>query len=969
MRSTTIRVALLAFAASIASGHLLPAQQTVNNASIEGSVADSTGAALAGARIVAHNDTTGIDTGIFASATGRFHLPYLVPGNYRITVSAVTFASRTQPIELSAGETLRLSVTLLPEAASTSVTTQTTYATAINTSTQIASTITPAETDQLPFVSRNFLDLALLAPGVSETNTAATQLFAETSAVPGQGLSVDSQRNFSNSFLIDGVSANDDAAGLVQTALPLDSISELQVVTSGGQAEFGRALGGYFNFITRSGGDRFHGTAYGYLRNQRLDAANALTHTVPARTQAIFGGSVGGPIVKDRAFFFLNAEQRNLNQNGVLTIAGSNASLINAQLTSVAYPGQLLAIVPNSSTTLYPNPVHATNLFTRVDDQLSPHDSLSARYSLYHVASQNSRGAGGLSYTSAAAALYDFDQTLAVSNIATLTSKTVNETRGQWVRSLLDAPVNDPIGPAVSISGVATFGTLSASPTARYATVYEVVDNLSHQLNTHSLRLGTDILFNDLTITYPQSIRGNYAFSSLASFLAGRYSTFTQSFGNPTVHQLNPNLGVYAQDEWQTTPSLTINAGLRYDLQFLRSVFLDTDNLSPRIGLAWTPFTNKRTVVRASYGLFYDRVPLRALSNALESNGNSTTLNDNTFVTLALSYGQSGAPAFPAVGSGYSALNLPPNLRVSLSTMDPHLQNAYAQQASLEVEQQLTSSTTLDLNYQHLSSDHLLISINQNTPTCLASVDAINLCRPDAALGNVKQYSAAAASAYDGLQLSLIQHPVAWGSFRLSYAWSHALNDVSEFFFSAPINNFNIREDWGRSDDDQRHRLSFNAIAHTSLDIPHSARERFTNGWQLSGILQYDSALPFNILTGTNTIQTTSQRPCAPPYSLTANNGVNPCTEALPGTIIARNTGIGFDYVNLNTRLNRTLLLKESMRLDLSAEVFNALNHRNNEVPNATFGTAPFPSETPFTGAPTAVADPRSIQLAARLSF
>jgi hypothetical protein len=969
MQSTRIRAALLAFAASFACSCLLHAQQTVNNASVEGFVADPTGAALAGARIVAHNAITGIDSAVLASGTGRFHLPYLAPGAYKITASAATFASRTQPIELNAGEVLRLSITLPPEAASISVTAQASYATAINTSTQIASTISPTETSQLPYVSRNFLDLALLAPGVSATNTAATQLFAETSAVPGQGLSVDSQRNFSNSFLIDGVSANDDAAGLVQTALPLDSISELQVVTSGGQAEFGRALGGYFNFVTRSGGDHFHGTAYGYLRNQRLDAANALTHTVPARTQAIFGGSLGGPIVRDRAFFFFNAEQRNLNQNGILTITGSNASQINSRLTATSYPGQPLAIAPTSTTTLYPNPVHATNFFTRFDDQLTPHDSLSARYSLYHVNSRNSRGAGGLSYTSAAAALYDLDQAIEVSNIATLTSNTVNETRGQWVRSTLDAPVNDPIGPAVSISGTASFGTLSSSPTARYDTLYEVVDNLSHQLNNHSLRVGADFLFNDLAITYPQSIRGNYAFPSLSNFLSGRYTTFTQSFGNPTVHQLNPNFGIYAQDEWQATSSLTLNAGLRYDLQFLRGISLDTDNLSPRVGLAWTPFTNKRTVVRASYGLFYDRVPLRALSNALESNQNSTTLNSNTFVTLALSFGQSGAPAFPAIASGYNALNLPANLRVSLTTMDPHMQNAYAQQAAFELEQRLTASTTLDLNYQHLRGDRLLISVNQNTPSCLASVDPINLCRPDPDLGNVRQYSAEAASAYDGLQLSLVQHPVSWGSLRLSYSWSHALDDVSEFFFSAPINNSNIHEDWGRSDDDQRHRLTLNAIAHSSPSAPHGMRENFTHGWQLSGILQYDSAPPFNILTGTNTIQTTAQRPCALPYTLTANGGVNPCTEALTGAIIGRNAGTGFDYFNLNARLNRTLFLKESLHIDLSAEAFNAFNHRNNEVPNATFGTAPFPPGSHFTGVPTAVADPRSFQLAARLSF
>ena len=146
-------------------------------------------------------------------------------------------------------------------------------------------------------------------------------------------------------------------------------------------------------------------------------------------------------------------------------------------------------------------------------------------------------------------------------------------------------------------------------------------------------------------------------------------------------------------------------------------------------------------------------------------------------------------------------------------------------------------------------------------------------------------------------------------------------------------------------------------------------RENLTHGWQLSGILQYDSAPPFNIVTGTNTVQTTAQRPCALPYSLTANGGVNPCTEALPGAIIGRNAGTGFDYFNFNARLNRTVFLKESVHLDVAAEAFNALNHRNNEVPNAVFGTAPFPPGSRFTGAPTAVADPRSIQLAARLSF
>ena len=133
------------------------------------------------------------------------------------------------------------------------------------------------EVQNLPLNGRNFLDIALVIPGVSPTNTASNQLFAETSAVPGQGLSVSSQRNFSNSFIVDGVSANDDAAGLSGLFYGLDVVQEFQVVTSGGQAEFGRALGGYMTVVTKSGTNTLHGDLYGYFRNQRFNSANALS--------------------------------------------------------------------------------------------------------------------------------------------------------------------------------------------------------------------------------------------------------------------------------------------------------------------------------------------------------------------------------------------------------------------------------------------------------------------------------------------------------------------------------------------------------------------------------------------------------------------------------------------------------------------------------------------------------------------
>ena len=364
----------------------------------------------------------------------------------------------------------------------------------------------------------------------------------------GQGLSINSQRNFSNSFILDGLSANDDAAGLVQTSFALDSIAEVQVVTSGGQAEYGRALGGYLNFVSRSGTKQLHGSLYGYLRNQRLNAANALSGTTLPLTQAQYGASLGGPVRNDRLFYFANFEQRQLNQNGIITISAANATAINTRLLATGYAGPLLNVSQTTPTTTYPNPVKSSNFFSKADAHLSAGDDLSVRYSLYHVTSANSRGAGGLNYTTAAAGLDDLDQTIAAGNVFTWTARTVNETRGQFTHSTLDAPVNDPVGPAVSISGVATFGTLSASPTGRHNQLYEVVDNLSHQAGAHALRAGADVVVNNLVILFPMAVRGSYAFSSLANFQAGKYTTFTQAFGNPVVPQVATEVGFYAQD-------------------------------------------------------------------------------------------------------------------------------------------------------------------------------------------------------------------------------------------------------------------------------------------------------------------------------------------------------------------------------------------------------------------------------------
>ena len=706
------------------------AQETINSATLSGLVTDSTGAAVVGASITAVQTDTNVATKTATDGEGRFRFAYLKVGPYAVKVRQQGFADITRSVTLTVGAAFDLPVSLVIESAKETVTVNGEAAAIETTRTQVAGTVIQNEINNLPLNGRSFLDLTLLVPGVSLTNTASTQLFAETSAVPGQGISIGSQRNFSNSFIVDGLSANDDAAGLVLTTYGLDVVQEFQVVTSGGQAEFGRALGGYINMVTKSGTNDIHGGLYGFFRNQALNAANALTHARLPITQAQYGESLGGPIIKNRTFYFANFEQRLLNQAGspVITITPANLAAINARLTAVGYLGPLI------STGQYPNPVHSTNFLAKMDHRFNEKDQFSARYSLYDVHATNSRGVGGLSAVSAAAGLSDLDQTLAVSNVYMISSRTVNETRGQFTNSNLLAPPNDAIGPAVSISGVASFGRLSGSPTGRYDRLFEIVDNLSHQKGPHALRVGVDFLYNDLTITFPMSNRGSYSFSSLANFQNGIYSSFTQVFDNPVNHQTNPNVGFYAQDEWQVSPRFTLNAGVRYDLEFLKTISTDT-TLSPRLGLAWSPFASRRTVVRASFGLFYDRVALRPLANALLSGDNTTNINQIQLLSTALNFGQTGAPVFPNI-----LATVPTGLPVSFSTMNPHMPNAYSEQGSLEIEQQLGSKGTLSLSYQHLRGVHLVVSVNQNTPTCTAAVDPVNLCRPNSAYQNNKQY-------------------------------------------------------------------------------------------------------------------------------------------------------------------------------------------------------------------------------------
>src|SRR5436190_23993202 len=326
------------------------AQETMTSASVSGRVTDSSGAVVEGAQVQARHIETNQTSTARTDSEGRFRFPYLKIGHYEIKVQQPGFADGVRTVTLTVGGAFDLPFSLAVGSTQTNITVTAEAAVLEAARSQIAGTVAQAEVRSLPLNGRNFLDLALLIPGVSPTNTASNQLFAETSAVPGQGISVDSQRNFSNNFIVDGLSANDDAAGLSGVFYGLDTVQEFQVVTSGGQAELGRALGGFINVVTKSGTNALHGDLYGYFRNQRLNAANPLSNNKLPMTQAQYGASLGGPISADRTFYFANFERRDLSQSGLITIAPESIAIINASLAAVGYEGSPV------STGLYPSP-------------------------------------------------------------------------------------------------------------------------------------------------------------------------------------------------------------------------------------------------------------------------------------------------------------------------------------------------------------------------------------------------------------------------------------------------------------------------------------------------------------------------------------------------------------------------------------------------------------------------------------
>jgi hypothetical protein len=864
-----------------------------------GRVQDGSGAPVAAAAVTLTSEATNQRQRAATGGDGAFQFRALSVGAYALRVEKSGFAPLTQHLTLNVGQALDIPVTL-SVAASEQIEVRAAIPIVETGRTAVAANVTPEEVQRLPLNGRNYLDLALLVPGVSRTNVGANQRFAETSAVPGSGISISAQRNLANSFLVDGLSANDDAAELAGTFFSQEVIREFQVVRSSGSAELGRASGGIINIVTQSGANAVRGDAYLYLRDDSLDATNPLATTKLPLDQKQYGVTLSGPLVRDRLFFFSNLETMRQRGGGVITIDAANVAAINARLASVGYPGPAIA-TGNFATAL-----DSSNVFLRADAALAPAAQLMVRYGRYAVDSANARNAGGLSAVSRATALENHDQTLAVSGSWTPASDLISETRAQATRSRLASPPNDLAGPAVNIAGIASFGTATFSPTARDIDLVEGDEVLTWLRGRHAVKAGAAWLQNRVRIAFPGALQGVYGFSNLADFLAGRYSTFQQAFGNTETRQTNDNAGVFIEDEWRVSPRLLVNGGIRYDVQRLPAIVkTDRDNVAPRLGLAFDPRGDGTSVLRAAAGLYYDRIPLRAVANALQRDG-------VTYRVAQVAPGFPGAPQFPNVFAAF-----PSNVLTNITTIDRNIENSSSVQATLQYERQIGGGASASAAYEHLRGHGIIMSRN------------VNVDRADPRFANNNQYQSIGDSWYDGVTLSFAKRPTARSSFRASYTYSKAIDTAGNFFFSAPQDNHDIAAERGRSDNDQRHRLTLSG----SL----TAR-----GWMLSSIFTYTSPLPFNIQL---------------PFD---RNGDSSFNDRPAG--VGRNTGRGFDYRALDLRVARRFALGHGASVDASLDAFNVFNRANYQVPNNII-------TSPTFGLPTAANDPRQLQLGVRIAY
>jgi hypothetical protein len=715
------------------------AQSEATTGNIEGRVLDPKGAAIPGVTVTAKNQATGLEKSATTDADGNYRIILLPPGAYDVTTTAptgfqrarlanaiVTVGSKTPlDIQLSLAGVETVTIDVLAEGQVVETT-----------RTSVATTINDRSIQNLPINGRNFQDFSTLSPGVIRDPR-------------GGDLSVGGQRGTLNSLQVDGVDNNNtffgQALGRGGVRPPYqfseESVQEFQVNQNGFSAEFGRAGGAVINVVTKSGTNRFHGGLFEYFRDEALNANDPITkanesrrgqaNKRPALRINQFGGRIGGPIKKNRAFFFFTYDGQRSNIPQVLDVP--NLSTAPAAALSVLTPKLNTYQVGRSQ-----------NVFLgKTDISINQNNQLTLRYNHQGFNGVNNENNGPLSVEEHSGNSLVTSDTFSGTLTSTLSKRVVNEFRFQLARDKEPGQANSDQPEAVINTGAGNLnvGRNNFSPRETTIKRTQFIDNISYVSGRSNYKFGLDFNFDRVFNFFPGLFSGSYTFPSYTAFANNTPSAFTQNFAGAgtTGGTTRPDISeyaFYAQDDVRVTPKLTLNLGARYDYEKLACPPVqnpdplllangvntancpkDKNNIAPRLGFSYSP--DEKTVVRGGFGLYYGITPAIVLGTAHSQNGiNVTGINLNAAQLTALGLKYPNILTAPPTG-----ISSNPNLYF----FAPDYQQPYVEQGRVGVEREVLKNLSLSATYLYYHGLHITrtrdINLFAPLPTTFTSAD------------------------------------------------------------------------------------------------------------------------------------------------------------------------------------------------------------------------------------------------------
>ena len=929
---------------------------------IQGSVADQTGSAVAGATVTLRNFGTDRTRTVSSNSEGSFRAGELPVGQYELHVDSPGFNPYVNTaIVVSIGTVVQITVRLAPATVLQQVTVSEQPPSLDPTETTEATTIDHDRIEESPVASRNYLDFVLLAPQLTRSNIQGAT--GGKSALADSGFTFAGLRSRSNSLYIDGVENNDEFSGSVRTELSPETVQEFQVVNNGLSAESGGGASGPINVVTKSGVNTLHGDAFLFIQNGVLDAKEPLTNETEAPQLSRFraGLSAGGPIVRGRTFYYIAGEQEGAHSDDSSLLPPSVASAINNLLGSGAFPK---IAVRSINPALFHVARAETEFSGRLDHQIASKHSLLLKYALTNNREVGDAfNTGGLVDPSGRGSSFVQDQGVTGSVTSVLTNNALNSLRFQVStrRALLRS--TDQTGPEISIAGLVDFGRPYDGNDKRRENHYELIDVASTARGRHLVSFGADFDWIHENASAYDGFAALYTFPTLEAFLNGQPDQYRQAFGNPTTHFATPRYSGFIQDHWTLANRFTIDAGIRYEFEHLPAQFKqDTNDFAPRFGIAYGPSPN--WALRAGFGIFFDRYLLAAVNRALEKNG------VQAFDQVA--DGQAATHIFQS-NLGGSAGTPIASIRTSIFTADPKLQTSQSEIATAGAERLISKNLTAGATFLFAHGVRLARTRNVNLPppVVLTLSDALSLGIPNpfpqqlgrllfpparlsSQYDNIYQWENHASSVYKGLSVSVNRRLANEIEFAASYTISKATDDASDYD-EQPENPYLVRAERSLSSNDQRHRF----VLSGTFDLPFGDEDEAKKTSAITAKLFGDIEVAPILIIG-------SGRPINPLTGFDANH-----SSAFP--LSSRPLGFGRNSlstpvrVQCDLRVVKFFKIGEHGRLDFVAESFNILNRTDVVSLNQSFG----PDSSPISvfATPNKAGASRQVQFSVDFEF